>query len=87
MRRLFNICLWACALALVSCINDPNTKQQDNTPSAEKGALVLNVATRTAEGEPQRDYILCIYKNEEGKQTLVRKYDSSKEDMQKPEYI
>ncbi len=87
MKRLFNICLWACLLALASCVNDPNTKQQENTPSEEKGALVLNVATRTAEGQTQRDYILCIYKNEGEKQTLVRKYDSAREDMQKPDYI
>ena len=88
MRRFFNICLWACSVALVSCINDPKVKSTaDNTPSEDKGVLVLNVATRTTEGQTQRDYTLCIYKNEEGKQTLVRKYDSSNEEMLKPEYI
>lgn len=88
MKRLFNICLCVCALALASCINNGKVNDAgNNAPSDEKGALVLNVATRTAEGEPQRDYILCIYKTEDGKQTLVRKYDSSRDDMQKPEYI
>lgn len=88
MKRLFNICLCVCALALASCVNNGKVNDAgNNAPSDEKGALVLNVATRTAEGEPQRDYILCIYKTEDGKQTLVRKYDSSRDDMQKPEYI
>ncbi len=88
MKRLFNICLCVCALALASCVNNGKVNDAgNNAPSDEKGALVLNVATRTAEGEPQRDYTLCIYKIEEGKQTLVRKYDSSRDDMQKPEYI
>ncbi len=86
MKRLFNICLWACALALVSCINDPKVKEQDNTPSGEKGVVLLNVATRTANGTTF-DYILSIFKNEGDKSILVRKYDSSKADMQKPEYI
>ena len=72
----------------MSCINDPKVKSTaDNTPSEDKGVLALNVATRTTEGQTQRDYTLCIYKNEEGKQTLVRKYDSSNEEMLKPEYI
>lgn len=88
MKRLFNICLCVCALALASCVNNDKVDNGgNNTPSGDKGVLVLNVATRTAEGEPQRNYTLCIYKNEAGKQTLVRKYDSSKADMQKPEYI
>ena len=86
MKRLFNICLWVCALALVSCINDPKVKEQDNTPSGEKGVVLLNVATRTVDGTTF-DYILSIFKNEAGKSMLVRKYDSSKSDMQKPEYI
>ena len=87
MRRLFNIILCVCALALAACVNSPKVDNTDNIPSDEKGVLVLNIATRTAEGEAQRDYTLCIYKSEASKQTLVRKYDSSKEDMQKPEYI
>ena len=86
MKRLFNIGLWACLLALVSCINDPKVKEQDNTPSEEKGVVLLNVASRTANGTTF-DYILSIFKNETGKSMLVRKYDSSKSDMQKPEYI
>ena len=86
MKRLFNICLWACALALVSCINDPKVKEQDNTPSGEKGVVLLNVATRTPNGTTF-DYILSIFKNEGDKSMLVRKYDSTKADMQKPEYI
>ena len=86
MKRLFNIGLWACLLALVSCINDPKVKEQDNTPSGEKGVVLLNVATRTVDGTTF-DYILSIFKNEAGKSMLVRKYDSSKSDMQKPEYI
>ena len=87
MKRLFNICLWVCALALVSCMNDPKINEAtDNTPSQEKGVLMLNVGTRATDGT-QRDYILSIYKNESGKATLVRKYDSSKAEMQKPEYI
>ena len=86
MKRLFNICLWACTLALVSCINDPKVKEQDNTPSEEKGVVLLNVASRTGNGTAF-DYILSIFKNEGDKSILVRKYDSSKADMQKPEYI
>ena len=86
MKRLFNICLWACTLALVSCINDPKVKEQDNAPSEEKGVVLLNVATRTPNGTTF-DYILSIFKNEGDKSILVRKYDSSKADMQKPEYI
>ena len=87
MKRFFNICLCACALALASCVNDGNVKDPvDNTPSQDKGALILNVGTRTTDGT-QRDYVLSIYKNENGKTMLVRKYDSSKSDMQKPEYI
>lgn len=86
MKRLFNIGLWACLLALVSCINDPKVKEQDNTPSGEKGVVLLNVATRTVDGTTF-DYILSVFKNEAGKSMLVRKYDSSKSDMQKPEYI
>lgn len=88
MRRLFNIVLCACALALASCVSDGKVKDlsSDNTPSDDKGVLTINVGTRTERGTV-RDYILSIYKNEGGKSTLVRKYDSSKEDMQKPEYI
>ena len=87
MKRFFNIILSVCALALASCVGDGNVKDvADNTPSQEKGALVLNVGTRATDGT-QRDYVLFIYKNEGGKATLVRKYDSSKADMQKPEYI
>lgn len=91
MKRFYNIltiCVCALSLALLSCVSNGKVNDAgNNAPSDEKGALVLNVATRTAEGEPQRDYILCIYKTEDGKQTLVRKYDSSRDDMQKPEYI
>ena len=72
---------------LASCVSDTNVKDADNTPAADKGVLTLNVATRATEGQTQRDYILSIYKNDADKQTLVRKYDSSKADMQKPEYI
>ena len=90
MKRILNICLCVCALALASCVSDgktnDNTNDNTNIPSGEKGVLVLNVATRT-ENSPKRDYILEIYKNESGKATLVRKYDSAKADMQKPEYI
>ena len=86
MKRLFNIGLWACLLALASCINDPKVKEQDNTPSGEKGVVLLNVATRTVDGTTF-DYILSIFKNEARKSMLVRKYDSSQSDMQKPEYI
>ena len=76
-----------CALALAACVNSPQVDNTDNAPSAEKGAVKLNVATRTTEGEAHRDYILSIYKHEGDKLTLVRKYDSSKEDMQKPERV
>ena len=87
MKIFFNIIVCACALALASCVNDGNDQSTiDNTPSGDKGALMLNVGTRTTDGT-QRDYVLSIYKNESGKATLVRKYDSSKADMQKPEYI
>lgn len=88
MRRLLNIVLCACALALASCVGDGkvNDLQGDNTPSADKGALTISIDSR-AESGTKRDYILSIYKNENGKSILVRKYNSSKEDMQKPEYI
>ena len=89
MKRLLNILVCACALAMVSCIGDGKVKDSGtNTPSGEKGVLLLNIATRTEEGDATgRDYVLCIYKNEGSKSTLVRKYDSSKEEMLKPEYI
>ena len=88
MKRLLNILTCACALALVSCIGDGkvNDMQGGNTPSEEKGVVKLNITTRT-ESNPKLDYTLSIYKNEAGKAMLVRKYDSSKADMQKPEYI
>ena len=87
MKRLFNIVVCACALVLASCVNDSNVQNaNDNTPSEDKGVLVLNVGTRTNDGATY-DYILSIFKNEDGKSTLVRKYDSSNADMQKPEYI
>ena len=87
MKRLFNIIVCACALALASCVNDGNVQNDiDNTPSGDKGVLVLNVGTRATDGTVH-DYLLSIYKNENSKATLVRKYDSSKADMQKPEYI
>ena len=89
MKRLLNILVCACALALVSCVGDGKVKDNGtNTPSGEKGVLMLNIATRTEEGDAtSRDYVLCIYKNENSKSTLVRKYDSSKEEMLKPDYI
>ncbi len=72
---------------LLSCVSDGKVKDMsDNTPSADKGSLTINIETRTESGA-MRDHILCIYKNESGKSTLVRKYDSAKSDMQKPEYI
>ena len=77
----------ACVLALTACVNSPKVDNTDNAPSTEKGAVKLNVATRTTDGSVQRDYILSIFKKEADKQTLVRKYDSSKADMQMPEYI
>lgn len=78
----------ASLLVLASCINDGGSKENGtNTPSGEKGVVMLNIATRTENSTVGRDYILCIYKNEGEKATLVRKYDSSKEEMQKPEYI
>ena len=88
MKRFFNICLCVCLLVLVACVNDGKVKENaiDNTPSQEKGVLMLNVGTRATDGT-ERDYILSIYKNEAGKAMLVRKYDSSKAEMQKPEYI
>ena len=88
MKRLFNIVLCVCALAVASCINEQTTNEQtaENAPSQDQGVLVLNVGTRANDGS-QRDYLLSIYKNEGDKATLVRKYDSSKSDMQKPEYI
>ena len=88
MKRLFNIVLCVCALAVASCVNEQTTNEQtaENAPSQDQGVLVLNVGTRANDGS-QRDYLLSIYKNEGDKATLVRKYDSSKSDMQKPEYI
>ena len=86
MKRLFNIILCACALVWASCVGDNNVKDYtDNTPSQDKGVLLLNVGTRATDGNT-RDYLLLIYKNEGGKAMLVRKYNSSKADMQKPEY-
>ena len=88
MKQLLNILVCACTLALASCVNDGNgAENSTNTPSGEKGVVMLNIATRTENGTVGRDYVLCIYKNESEKATLVRKYDSSKEEMQKPEYI
>ena len=76
------------SLVLASCVSEGNVAENStNTSSGEKGVLMLNIATRTEESTVGRDYVLCIYKNEDAKSTLVRKYDSSKEDMQKPEYI
>ena len=91
MKRFYNIltiCVCALSLALSSCVSNGkvNDTAGDNTPSEEKGVVKISVGTRT-EGGGERDYVLSIYKNEGGKATLVRKYDSSKEDMQKPEYI
>ncbi len=90
MKRFYNI-LSICVLALFalsSCVSDSKVKDLsgDNTPSADKGALTISIDSR-AESGTKRDYILSIYKNENGKSILVRKYNSSKEDMQKPEYI
>ena len=88
MKKLLNICLCVCALAFVACVSDGKVDENNanNIPSEDKGVLLLNVGTRTTDGI-ERDYVLSIYKNEAGKATLVRKYDSSKENMQKPEYI
>ena len=87
MKRFFNIIICACALAMASCVSDGKVNDAtDNTPSEDKGVLVINVGTRANDGST-RDYILSIFKNDGGKSTLVRKYDSSKSDMQKPEYI
>lgn len=89
MKRFYNILLICVALfALSSCVSDGkvNDLQGGNTPSEEKGVLTINVGTRSESGATH-DYILSIFKNEGGKSTLVRKFDSSKEDMQKPEYI
>ena len=72
---------------MASCVSDGKVNDvTDNTPSEDKGVLVINVGTRANDGST-RDYILSIFKNDGGKSTLVRKYDSSKSDMQKPEYI
>ena len=88
MRRILNIILCACAVVLASCVSDNhvNSTMGGNTPSEDKGVVTLNVNTRTESGG-KRDYTLSIFKNESGKSTLVRKYDSSRNDMQKPEYI
>ena len=72
---------------MAACVNSPKVDNTDNAPSTEKGAVKLNVATRTTEGEAHRDYILSIYKHEGDKQTIVRKYDSSNEEMLLPERI
>ena len=88
MKRLLNIIVCACILAVASCVNRGGLAENgSNTPSEEKGVVMLNIATRTENGAVGRDYVLCIYKNEGSKATLVRKYDSSKEEMQKPDYI
>ena len=72
---------------MAACVNSPKVDNTDNAPSTEKGAVKLNVATRTTEGVAHRDYILSIYKHEGDKQTIVRKYDSSNEEMLLPERI
>ena len=87
MKRLFDILICVCALAFASCVNDGCADNGTNAPSGEKGVVMLNIATRTESGAAVRDYVLGIYKNEGDKATLVRKYDSSKDEMQKPEYI
>ena len=87
MKRLFDILICVCALAFASCVNDGCADNGTNAPSGEKGVVMLNIATRTEGGTVARDYVLGIYKNEGTTETLVRKYDSSKEEMQKPEYI
>ena len=87
MKRLLNILICVCGLAFASCVNDGCADNGTNAPSGEKGVVMLNIATRTESGAAVRDYVLGIYKNEGDKTTLVRKYDSSKDEMQKPEYI
>lgn len=84
MKRLYNILLvCACTMALVSCMNDAKVKESgDNTPSAEKGVLSLNIGTRNSDGNTP-SYTISIYQIADSKSTLVRKY--TKED--KPEYI
>ena len=84
MKRLYNILfVCVCALALVSCLDDAKVKEgTDNTPSAEKGVLMLNVGTRSSEGNDP-SYTINIHQIVDSKSTLVRKY--TKED--KPEYI
>ena len=80
--------IYACVVAvmLVSCANDGDINEVTNgfTSEDEKGVLMLRVGTRN-ENDTNRDYILRIFKNEEGKSTLVRKYDSAKDTQ--PEYI
>lgn len=70
-------------MMMASCVNDAKVKDQVNAPSAEKGALMLNIgATRTTTA---LDYVLRIYKNEGESSILVRKYDSTKDEQ--PQYI
>lgn len=88
MKRLLNILICAGVVAFASCMNDRKaTDNSSNTPSDEKGVLMLNVSTRTEGESVKRDYTLDIYKNEGDRSFVVRKYDSSNEEMQKPEYI
>lgn len=83
MKRLFNICLSALLLALVSCISYGDGKEStDSIPSGDKGVVKLNVGTRSSASLPE-NFTIYIYSIVDSKSTLVRKYNNS--DI--PEYI
>ena len=81
---LRNICICAFVAVLASCVNSGNTENANNTASGDKGVLTVKIDTR-AENGANHDYILRIFKNENGASTLVRKYNSAKDEQ--PEYI
>ena len=81
---LRNICICAFVAVLASCVNSGNTENANNTASGDKGVLTVKIDTR-AENGANYDYILRIFKNENGASTLVRKYNSAKDEQ--PEYI
>ena len=78
MKRLLYILLCATLLSFASCVNDGGVDNSTNTPSDEKGALTLNINSRTSNGTLP-EFTICIYQTGNGKSMLVRKYTSSDE--------
>lgn len=84
MKRILNTILCVGLLALASCVNNQKVDiSTDNTPSGDKGAVTLNVDSRTSTGATL-DYVLRIYQNNGDKDMLVRRYTPND---QMPTYI